>query len=270
MRSICAPIMKAPVLVLLLTALAVTPQNLPPLNDGEAHGDPRYLLEEGWTPLLNGKNLDGWHGQDGKPLQWFAAKGVRWDGQDAHQLLSAVPAPGGSILNGHAGRASNLVTDGKFGDVELYLEFLIPRNSNSGVYLHGLYEIQVKDSHGVEQPTSHDCGGVYERQVKGKGGVGGVPPLRNAARPAGQWQSFEIWFRGPRVAPDGRKTENARFLRVLHNGVLVQENVEVEGPTTSAMSMPEAPTNPLMLQGDHGPVAYRNIYIRPLRPFGAK
>jgi hypothetical protein len=260
--------MKAPLLLVLAT-LAAAPQNLPPLNDGEAHGDPRYLLEEGWVPLLNGRSLDGWRAVDEKPLQWFTAKGVRWDGQVTPGVLHGVPAPGGSILNG-AGKTANLISDRTFGDVELYLEFLAAKGSNSGVYLHGLYEIQIKDSYGAEHPTSHDCGGVYERQVKGKGGVGGVAPLRNASRPPGQWQSFEIWFRGPRFGADGAKTENARFLRVLHNGLLVQENVPVEGPTTSALRIPEAPSNPLMLQGDHGPIAYRNIYVRPLRPFGAK
>ncbi|MCL4402061.1 MAG: DUF1080 domain-containing protein [Acidobacteria bacterium] len=250
---------------LLLAALPLASQNAASLNDGAAHGDPRYLLEDGWTPLLNGRDMGGWHALDGKPLQWFTAKGIGWNGES----LFATPAPGGRILNGPAGRTSNLVSDAKFGDVELYVEFLIPKNSNSGVYLHGLYEIQVKDSFGTAQPTSHDCGGVYERIVKGKG-QGGTAPLRNAARPAGQWQSFEIWFRGPRFDPEGRKTQDARFLRVLHNGLLVQENVTVDGPTNSAMKIPEAPTNPLMLQGDHGPVAYRNIFIRPLRPFAGK
>ena len=96
--------------------------------------------------------------------------------------------------------------------------------------------------------------------------VGGRPPLENASRPPGQWQSFHLWFQAPRIDAQGRKIASARFLRVLHNGVLVQENQEVYGPTHSAMPIPEAAENPLMLQGDHGPVAYRNIYVRPLRP----
>jgi hypothetical protein len=70
----------------------------------------------------------------------------------------------------------------------------------------------------------------------------------------------------PRFDTSGKKTENARLIRVLHNGIAVQKNVEVDGPTRAHMDLPEAPLNPLMLQGDHGPVAYRNIYIRPLRP----
>jgi hypothetical protein len=239
-------------------------QVLLPLNDGEAHGDPRYLLEEGWTPLLNGRDLSGWHGQDGKPHEWFTTRGVRWDRTLAPKLLSAAPAAGGTILNSVKGRTANLVTERKFGDIELYLEFLISKGSNSGVYLHGLYEVQVLDSYGVEKPGVHDCGAIYERWINNKG-VGGSPPRQNASRPSGQWQSFEIWFRGPRFDGAGKKTENARFVRVLHNGILVQDNVEAGGPTRAAMNIPEAPQNPLMLQGDHGPVAYRNIYVHPLR-----
>ena len=244
-----------PLLVLLgLTAFA---QELPPV-----------LREKGWTQLLNGKDLAGWHAADSKPLEWFATSAVRWNAQEA-QVLHATPGEGGTILNSRTGRTAHLVTDRKFGDVELYIEFMVPKDSNSGVYLQGLYEIQVKDSYGTEKPTSHDCGGIYERWINEKG-VGGTAPLTNASRPPGQWQSFEIRFRAPRFDAAGKKTQNARFLRVLHNGVLVHKEVEAEGPTRASLSIPEAATNPLMLQGDHGAVAFRNIYIRPLRPSPGK
>ncbi|MCX6634974.1 MAG: DUF1080 domain-containing protein, partial [Acidobacteria bacterium] len=94
----------------------------------------------------------------------------------------------------------------------------------------------------------------------------GSAPAVNANRRPGEWQSFQIWFRAPRFDAAGKKTGNARFIRVLHNGVPVQTDVEVDGPTRAHMNIPEAPLNPLMLQGDHGPVAYRSIHIRPLRP----
>jgi hypothetical protein len=242
-------------IVVAAVALAAAAQNLPA---------PRYLVEPGWKPLLNGRDLQGWHAADGKTVAWFATMAVRWDAENTPLALHAQPAAGGLILNSAVGKTANLVSDATFGDVELYLEFLLPRGSNSGVYLHGLYEVQIKDSYGVERPTSHDCGGIYERQVPGKGAVDGAAPLRNASQPPGQWQSFEIRFRAPRFDTAGKKTGHARFLRVLHNGVPVQENVVVEGPTTSSLRIAEAPSNPLMLQGDHGPVAYRSIYVRPL------
>jgi hypothetical protein len=256
-------------LYLFLAASLLTPvlaQKRPELNDGEAHGDPPFLLEDGWTPLLNGRDLSGWHAQDNKPNAWFTTRGIHWERLLGPTRLSAIPEPGGRILNGPQGRTANLVTDEKFGDVELYLEFMIPKGSNSGVYLHGLYEIQVFDSYDSSEPlTSSDCGGVYHRWINNQG-VGGSAPSRNASRRPGEWQSVQIWFRAPRFDSSGKKVENARFIRVLHNGLSIQNDVELEGPTRAHMAIPEAPTNPLMLQGDHGPVAYRNIYVRALRP----
>ena len=112
---------------------------------------------------------------------------------------------------------------------------------------------------------SSDCGGIYHRWIDNKG-VGGSAPSRNASRRPGEWQSYQIWFRAPRFDASGKKTENAKFLRVLYNGLSVQNNVECDGPTRAGMNHPEAATNPIMLQGDHGPVAFRNIYVHALRP----
>lgn len=247
-------------------ASPVFPQAQIELNDGEPHGDPPFLLEAGWTPLFNGRDLTGWQGHDGKPHEWLTTRGVRWEPLLAPTRLFPGAIPGDRMLNGPTGRTANLVTDERFGDLELYLEFMIPKGSNSGVYLQGLYEVQIFDSYGESRPMStSDCGAIYHRWIDGKG-VGGSAPRVNASRWPGEWQSFQIWFRAPRFDANGKKTENAKFVRVLHNGLLVQENVEVDGPTRAHMNIPEAPLNPLMLQGDHGPVAYRDLYIRPLRP----
>lgn len=253
------------IVLLFAAVLTASGQQRPELNDGEAHGDPPFLLENGWRPLLNGKDFSGWKGQDG-PHEWFTTAGVRYERLLGPSKLTGSAAPAGTMLNGPAGKTKNIVTDEKFGDVELYLEFMIPKGSNSGVYLHGLYEIQVFDSFGSSEPMkTSDGGAVYHRWIDNKG-VGGSAPSRNASRRPGEWQSFQIWFRAPRFDASGKKIENARFLRVLHNGLSVQSNVELEGPTRAHMNLPEAPLNPLMLQGDHGPVAYKNIYVRPLRP----
>ena len=258
-----------PVLVSLFCAFAwlLVAQKAPDATDGEMHGDAPFLLEDGWKPLLNGKDLSGWHGQDpAKPNEWLTIRGVRWERLLGPTRLSGVKTPSGTMLNSLAGKTVNIVTDEKFGDVELYVEFLLPKGSNSGVYLQGLYEIQIFDSWASDlPPTSSDCGGVYHRWIDNKG-VGGSAPAVNASRRPGEWQSFYIWFRAPRFDATGKKTQNAKFIRVLHNGLKVQENVDVEGGTRSHMAHAEAPLNPLMLQGDHGPVAFRNIYVRPLRP----
>ncbi|MDQ2775124.1 MAG: DUF1080 domain-containing protein [Acidobacteriota bacterium] len=239
------------------------------VNDGTAHGDAPYLLEPGWTPLISPKSLGAWQYEHPEKGTWTNSRAVFWDSVNQPKQLLALPGPGDRIANGPKGGNSNIYTKQKFGDMELYVEFLIPANSNSGVYLHGLYEVQVYDSFGVEHPKYLDCGAIYERWINNKG-EGGTPPVVNASRRPGEWQSFHIWFRGPRFDTGGRKISNATFVRVLHNGLLVHENVEAPGPTRSGLEIPEAATNPLMLQGDHGPVAYRNIYWRPLRPLSPR
>ncbi len=253
--------------VLGLLAAVLAAQQRPQLNDGDAHGDPPFMVEDGWMPLLNGHGVSGWHARDGKPVGWFTTRYVLWDRLLGPTRLSGSPAPSGEILNGPHGRESDLITDRKFGDIELYVEFLIAKGSNSGVFLQSLYEVQIFDSYQSTEPmTSSDAGGIYHQWVDNNHGVGGSAPSRNMCRPPGQWQSFQIWFRAPRFDAAGHKTENARFLRVLFNGMSVQNNVETAGPTRAHLDIPEAAENPLMLQGDHGPVAFRNIYWRPLRP----
>jgi hypothetical protein len=240
------------------------------VNDGHPHGDPPYLLEEGWMPLLNGKNLDGWELQNPERGGWGTSSGVFWGGPDNPKLLKGIPKPGDRILNTMTDLKpvpSNIYTAEKFGDSELYLEFIVSEGSNSGVYMHGLYEVQVYDSFGKTSSTQTAiCGAVYSYIPVDNKYIGGVAPRVRAERPIGQWQSFYIWFQAPRFDAAGKKTANAKFLRVLHNGVPIHENIEREGPTQAAMKIPEGATNPLMLQGDHSQIAYRNIYIRPLRP----
>jgi type 1 glutamine amidotransferase len=159
----------------------------------------------------------------------------------------------------------NLVSKEEYGDAQVHVEFLVPKNGNSGVYLMGRYEIQILDSHGVANKDlqSSMCGSIYERWKDEKGYEGRKPAI-NAARPAGEWQSFDITFRAPRFRA-GKKVEDAAFLEVRLNGVPVQFRQTVTGPTRAAMFEDEKPTGPLMLQGDHGPIAFRNIWIRPMK-----
>ena len=248
--------------IILLLLLPLAAQQL---NDGDAHGDPPFLVEDGWRPLLNGRDLGGWHGIANQKSDWYATACVLWERLLGPTRLGGKPAPSGTVLNG-SGRTANLITDQKFGDMELYLEFMLAKGSNSGVYLHSLYELQIFDSYGSTEPmTSSDGGGIYHRWINNQG-VGGSAPSMNASRPPGQWQTYQIWFQAPRFDSSGKKIENAKFIRVLFNGFPVQQNVDVDGPTRAANNIPEAPANPLMLQGDHGPVAFKNIYWRPLRP----
>jgi sugar phosphate isomerase/epimerase len=227
-----------------------------------ASGPAGRTAEDG-TDLLAPGDLSAFRDPTG---EWRTAGGVAVSVSDPRRLEGA---PGRcAIWNGEAGRTVDLVTRAEHGDVEVHAEFLVPKGSNSGVYLMGRYEVQVFDSFGQRTAgyPGAECGGIYPRWLDERN-VGGRSPRTNASRPAGEWQSFDILFRAPRFDARGRKTAHARFVRVLHNGVLVHENVEVTGPTRAARfeHEPEAAVGPLQLQGDHGPVAYRNLRLRPLR-----
>ena len=176
----------------------------------------------------------------------------------------------GVLLNGEGGRTVNLVSTEEFGDVEAHVEFCLPRGSNSGVYFMGRYELQVYDSHGVarDKYPGIECGGIYPRWTGARGEFEGHSPRVNASRPPGEWQSFEVVFRAPRFDAAGRKLRNACFVKVVHNGQLIHENIELTGPTRAAVwedVKDEKPLGPLMLQGDHGPIAYRNLRMKAAR-----
>src|SRR5262249_22539475 len=144
---------------------------------------------------------------------WILAESVALDPKDPKKLTAK---PGGPVLvNGPKGRTRDLVTKQAFGDLEVKLDFLIPKGSNSGVKLQGLYEIQIVDSYGKEALTGDSCGGVYPRAEllpKYRYLDKGVPPRTNACKPPGEWQTLHIVFRAPRFGADGQKTANARFV----------------------------------------------------------
>ncbi len=193
--------------------------------------------------------------------EWVSTGGVEVDPADPKRF---VLLPGtGTVVNGRGGKTVDILTTAEYGDVRVEYEFCIPKGSNSGVYFMGRYEIQIFDSYGVTQPRHSDCGGIYERWANDRG-FEGTPPRVNACKPPGEWQKVQAVFRAPRFDASGRKVENARFKRVELNGVLIHEDVEVTGPTRAAHFEDEKPYGPMMAQGDHGPVAFRNVKITPL------
>lgn len=160
-----------------------------------------------------------------------------------------------------------LVTKEEFSDLELEFDFMMAKNSNSGVYLQGRYEIQLFDSWTKLNPTFADCGGIYQRwdnqQVDGSKGYEGIPPMMNVAKAPGLWQHLKLKFRAPRFDEHGKKIGNARFEEVYLNGTLVQQQAAVTGPTLSSLFTDEKATGPIVFQGDHGAVAFRNIRYLP-------
>jgi 3-keto-disaccharide hydrolase len=148
-------------------------------------------------------------------------------------------AVAGVLQNAKGG--ANLATDQKFDDFKLHLEFRVPKGANSGVYLRGRYELQIDDSAGLD-PSSHHLGGVY----------GFIAPSENVARPAGEWQSMDVSLVG-------------RMLTYNLNGTTIICNREIPGITGGALDSAEGNPGPLLLQGDHGPVDYRNVMITPAK-----
>ncbi|MFN8093737.1 MAG: family 16 glycoside hydrolase [Vicinamibacteria bacterium] len=192
--------------------------------------------------LFDGGGLSEWRSADGGPAKWVIKDGAIESVAGAGYLFSARG----------------------FGDVQLHVEWAAPvpargksqGRGNSGVFLMGLYEVQVLDSYENDTYPDGQAAAVY----------GQYPPLVNACRPPGEWQSYDIVFRRPRFRPDGGLVSPAR-ITVVHNGILVQDAVEPWGPTSWLQALPytsHADKLPLAFQ-DHGnPVRYRNIWLREL------
>lgn len=159
----------------------------------------------------------------------------------------------------------DLISNFQHGDLDLEFDYMMAKGSNSGVYMQGRYEIQLFDSWGSRTARAGDNGGIYERwddsKPDGQKGYEGHPPRMNASRAPGVWQHMKISFQAPRFDASGKKTENARILRVELNGVTIHENVELSGVTRGSISPEETAKGPIRIQGDHGPVAFRNVQV---------
>ena len=207
--------------------------------------------------LIKGRDLSVWR----QPTNAWSIVGDVFLSPNGPDKLSSKPGTG-VLFNG--GHTTDLVSKQEFGDIELHLEFIISKHSNSGVYLMGSYEVQIYDSFGVEKDLypGIECGGIYPRWINEKD-VEGHSPQVNASLPPGQWQIFDVTFRAPRFNDKGAKIANAVFVKVVYNGKVIHQQVELKGETRGGY--PEKALGPLRLQGDHGPVAFRNIRIRPAR-----
>jgi hypothetical protein len=223
-------------------------------------GDPK--LTEVWSPvppvvtpglnqappsdavvLFAGTNLDSWVAEKGGgPAGWTVADGV----------LTVKPGVGG------------IVTKQSFADCQLHVEWRTPAvvtgegqgRGNSGIYLQSRYEVQVLDSYNNPTYTNGQAGSIYKQHI----------PLVNASRPPGEWQTYDIIYTAPRFNNDG-SVRTPAFVTLLQNGVLVQNHVELRGPTVY-IGQPKYEKHlfrqPLLLQEHGNPVSFRNIWIREL------
>lgn len=200
------------------------------------------LAAEGeWVDLFNGRDMSGWIPVNPKAFNaWRVVDG---------------------IVDDYKRPSTDIYTEKWFKDFDAHVEFAIYPKSNAGLYLLGRYEIQILDSYGKEKVGASDCGALYRE----------VAPPRNVSRPpldpspdadnGDAWQTFDISIQSPRFDAEGRKTENMR-ITVVHNGVKIHDNVELEEPTGSRKRYGEEAMGFILIQGDHGPVRFRKFQVR--------
>ncbi|ALJ01728.1 family 16 glycoside hydrolase [Rufibacter tibetensis] len=178
---------------------------------------------------------------------------------DRHSPNSLTASNGTGILTSLPAndKNANLLTKLSHGDIDLEMDFMMPKGSNSGVLLQSRYEVQLSDSWLKGSLTPEDCGGIAPDGKKKA--FPGSAPAEGASKAPGLWQHLKISFKAPRFDPTGKKVADARFVEVVLNGVQVQKDVVVPTPTQSAPYTDEQALAPLMLQGDQGPVAFKNI-----------
>ena len=209
------------------------PEIVTPGRSGEAPSDAIILFD--------GKNLDEWTGENGHPAQWIVE----------NEILTVKVGSGG------------IKTKKDFQDVQLHIEWRTPPEiegegqgrGNSGVFLQEKYEVQVLDSYNNKTYVNGQAGSIYKQH----------PPLVNASRPAGEWQTYDIIFIAPRFSKNGMLTSPGR-ITVLHNGILIQNYSEIKG-SMAYRGLPKYEPHgpaPLYLQEHGNPVSYRNIWIREL------
>jgi hypothetical protein len=167
-------------------------------------------------------------------------------------------------------RESDLYSALEHGDMYLELDFMLPQGSNSGIYLQSRYEVQLFDSWGTGRPKYQDNGAIYPRWIEAtKTNYEGHAPRVNASLAPGLWQHLQIQFQAPQFDAQGRKTKPAVFSKIVLNGITIHENVVLQGVTRGAVSDTEVAKAPFRIQGDHGPVAFRNIKYALLNEFEA-
>lgn len=212
----------------------------------ETYSDPKFLtsLEEG---IL-------WASQSNRPKKAVSPKWLKnqWTIKD------------GLISNG-GGSTMDLRSVESFGDQLVHVEFKTPNLTNSGVFVQARYELQIFTSAGKPDRdlTYNDAGGVFPRYVNNTA-IDGAAPIQNAMRGPGVWNTLDILFQAPKYFTDGRKQSNAKFIEVRLNGLLVQQNVTLPGPTQGAFGTQEVMRGPLRLQGDSGAIEFRNVWVEPV------
>ncbi|MGI9626378.1 MAG: 3-keto-disaccharide hydrolase [Longimicrobiales bacterium] len=210
------------------------PEVVSPGGDGSPPGDA--------IRLFDGTDLSSWTQEDGSSAGWQVAGGA----------MTVMPGTG------------SIQTRQEFGDVQLHIEWRTPAEvsgegqgrGNSGVFLMGRYELQVLDSYENRTYSNGQAGSVYKQHI----------PMVNASRGPGLWQSYDVAFVAPRFSAEGTLLSPA-YMTVFHNGVLILNHVELEGPTVfigEPAYEAHGDRGPILLQDHSNPVSFRNIWVREI------
>ena len=210
-----------------------------------------FAAEKVLAMMQNSDTLDGWKLRGPKFISKWVVGVAKIDPKNPKKLTVVKSNDGAIELTNTKKGGVDIYTEQEFGDCMVELEVMIPKGSNSGIYLMGQYEVQVVDSYGKKRIKDNAMGGIF----------GVALPKINAAKKPGEWQKFLIEFKAPRFE-NRKRIAPAEFVKVELNGEVIQENVKIEkGPTSGALKNGEFAKGPLMLQGGMGAVAYRNIRI---------
>ncbi|MGI9242403.1 MAG: 3-keto-disaccharide hydrolase [Verrucomicrobiales bacterium] len=208
--------------------------------------------------LFDGTNVDEWEVKEKKKGEnrWVVGEPKVEGDAKSFVVTAEGDGAGRAMVNkvdGH-GQSWDIYSKKKFGSCRIEIEFMVAKGANSGVYVMGEYEVQILDSFGKEKMGNGDMGAIY----------GAKPASANPCKKHGEWQKYVIDFQAPRFDEDGKKIANAKFIKVELNGTVIQEGIEMPGPTPSGVTGKEAAEGPVMFQGDHGPVAFRNVKVTPM------
>lgn len=213
--------------------------------DGQVEGDTLHgetTDERGTKLTFTGKRAPSLRHAEpawGEPIELFNGKDTAgWKPRAANRKNGWVVRDG-LLVNANPG--NDLLTEQKFGDFQLHVEFRYPKGSNSGIYLRGRYEMQIEDDFGLE-PDSHYIGGIY----------GFLTPSVNAAKRAGEWQTVDVTLYG-------------RVVTIHLNGERIIDRQTIPGITGGALDSDEGSPGPILLQGDHGRVEFRKVTLRPAK-----